>query len=73
MKCLEGLKIKHVIIDGAHAVGNHVGISEIPMIIKNIKEKLGAEIVTYIFDFYKWIQGMWGMSVVLSTDPKITS
>lgn len=56
----------HIIIDGAHAIGNNYTISDIAKIKKSVSDKITLASFTYIFDCYKWLQGIWGMSIIVS-------
>lgn len=67
---LSNFKI-HIIIDGAHAIGNISTLRDISNIKKGIENKLTLVSFTYIFDCYKWLQGLWGMSIIISTSNKI--
>ena len=56
----------HIVIDGAHAIGNNYTISDIAKIKKSVSDKITLASFTYIFDCYKWLQGIWGMSIIVS-------
>lgn len=56
----------HIVIDGAHAIGNNFTISDIAKIKKTVSDKIMLASFTYIFDCYKWLQGIWGMSIIVS-------
>lgn len=61
----------HLVIDGAHAIGNHFMVKDIPALEQRCRKLMNIQSFTYIFDLYKWIQGIMGMSIVVSTNPRI--
>lgn len=70
LKYLSQFKV-HVLIDGAHAVGNIFAIEDIGVLKEKIGSKLNLSSFTYTFDCYKWLQGLWGLSIIISDSQKI--
>jgi len=70
LKYLSQFKL-HLIIDGAHAIGNIHTIENIELLKEEFSKKIKLSSFTYIFDCYKWLRGLWGLSVVISDSQQI--
>lgn len=57
----------HIIIDGAHSICNNFIVSDIPGLHKKLSAVVNIESFTYVFDFHKWVQGFFGLSVIISS------
>jgi hypothetical protein len=61
----------HLVVDGVHALCNHFSLTGLPELRRRCAEALPLAGFTYVFDFHKWVQGVMGMAVVVTTDPRL--